>query len=306
MADALIRKKYRVVILDNLSTGERRFIPEKAVFVRADTRKKSDVDGVFRTYRPDVVFHIAGQASQINAYSDPTYDAKENYFSTVHMAHAALRFNVTQFLYASSMTVYGQPKRLPVRETDPCVPISYYGISKYAAERFVLATSQRTDVSHTFHATSIRMYNIYGPRQSLTNPYQGVMAILMGNIARNEPITIYGDGNQTRDFLYIDDTIRLWMSCIDNESAYGEVFNGGCDTQISLRVLIRQLIRCFHKDPKTYPVIYKPSRPGEQRYMQADMKKAKEQLGFVPEFDLESGLRKTYLWIMKEQRTKTS
>jgi UDP-glucose 4-epimerase len=222
------------------------------------------------------------------------------------MAHAALRFGVEQFLYASSMTVYGPPKRLPVVETDRCVPISYYGISKYAAERFVMATSQRTDVSKPFHATSIRMYNIYGPRQSLTNPYQGVMAILMGNIARNEPITIYGDGNQTRDFLYIDDTVRLWMSCIDNASAYNEVFNGGCDTQISLRTLIKQLIVCFRKDPKTYPVIYKPSRPGEQRYMQADMKKAKDRLGFVPEVDLESGLHKTYLWIMKEQRTKAS
>lgn len=295
MVDHLIAS-YHVYIIDNLITGEEKFIHPKATFYEEDVRNKDQINTIIQKVKPDVVFHIAGQASNINSFSDPHFDIDVNFKGTVNVVLAALAAQVPRFLYASSMTVYGHPDVLPVSENQPCRPVSYYGISKYAAERFVHATAARSDLLHPFHATSFRMFNVYGPRQSLTNAYQGALAIFIGNVLRNESISIFGDGKQTRDFIFVHDVVRAWINSIENNRSYNTVYNLGFGSQIDVNTMARTVIKAAGKNPETYPIIHKEHRPGEQRFMQADISKIKQDSGFLPETTFEEGLRQTIKW----------
>lgn len=295
MVDRL-QKDYRIHVLDSLITGEKRFIPKNTFFYKEDVRRKDHVMNIVKKIKPAVIFHIAGQASNINSFSDPHFDIDVNLKGTVNVVLAALTAKVQRFLYASSMTVYGHQESLPVSETNLCRPVSYYGISKYAAERFVHATSIRSDLMCPFNVTSFRMFNVYGPRQSLTNAYQGALAIFIGNILRNEPITIYGDGLQSRDFIYINDVVDAWTSAIPNKKTFGEVFNLGNGKKVSVIDMVRHVITASGKNPKTYPIIYKDQRPGEQRHMEANMEKAKKILRLAPQISFMVGLKQTLQW----------
>lgn len=291
-----LQKHYRIHVLDNLTTGQRSFLPKNVTFYKEDVRKQEKVMTIVKKIRPDVILHIAGQASNINSFTDPHFDIDVNFKGTVNVTLAALAAKTPRFLYASSMTVYGHPNTLPVSESIPCKPISYYGISKYAAERFVHATAARTDLSHPFNATSFRMFNVYGPRQSLTNSYQGALAIFIGNVLRNEPITIYGDGNQTRDFIFVEDIVDAWTRAINKKSTFQQVYNLGNGKQISVKDMVKAVIQAANKNPDTYPVIYKEKRPGEQRFMEADMNKALRDFAFKPKTTFQKGLSKTLAW----------
>jgi len=203
-------------------------------------------------------------------------------------------------LYASSMTTYGPQDTLPVLETSVCRPVSYYGISKYAAERFVHAMALRNDLPNDFHVTSFRMFNVYGPRQSLTNPYQGALAIFIGNVLRGEPTTIFGDGKQTRDFIYIDDVVGAWMNAMPEKRAFGKIYNLGRGEQISVNQMVRTVITAAGKDPSSYRITYKNERPGEQRFMEADMRTIKHDIGFTPSVPFNKGLKKTFVWAQSQ------
>jgi UDP-glucose 4-epimerase len=299
ISDRLLKIGYEVVVFDNLSTGLVTYVPPGAHLEQGDIRNETDVTEVFAKYTIDVVLHIAGQASQITSYTKPTYDIEENYVGTVHVVNAAIAHGVERFLYASSMTVYGAVEEKPVEETHLCAPISYYGISKYAGERYVHATGMRNDLKHPFNPTSFRMFNVYGPRQSLTNPYQGVMGIFIGNIVNNNPVTIFGDGQQSRDFVYIDDVVRAWELAIDNKHSFQTAINISSGTRISLNALIPKLIAAAGKDPALYKVNYLPARPGEQRHMQANIQKAKTTLIWEPQVSMEDGIKKTLDWATK-------
>ncbi len=295
-----LKDSYKVHVLDNLSTGDTSFIPKNVPLYIEDVRNKDKILSIVQKVKPDIIFHIAGQASNINSFSDPHFDIDVNFKGTVNVVLAALAANVTRFLYASSMTAYGHPDSLPVSEKHSCKPVSYYGISKYAAERFVHATAARTDLTKPFNVTSFRMFNVYGPRQSLTNSYQGALAIFIGNVLRNEPITIYGDGLQTRDFIYIDDVIQAWTRAIDTKSTFQQVYNLGNGKQISVKDMVKAVILAAGKNPDTYPVIYKDQRPGEQRFMEADMKKAFTDFSFKPSTSFAKGLTQTHSWAQSQ------
>lgn len=296
LAATLINARYNVIILDNFATGKKTNINPKAHVFSGDVRKKKDITGILRSHHVDVVLHIAGQASTITSFTNPKFDVAVNFNGTMNVVLSCVQYKVRRLLFASSMVAYGHPLNLPVAESEPCRPICYYGISKYAAERFVHATSERNDLPAPLRVTSFRMFNVYGPRQSLTNPYQGAMAIFIGNILRNEPITIYGDGKQSRDFVYIDDVIRAWLGAMDNKASFGKVFNIGFGKRTSINKLVETIIRAFGKDPATYPIRHKKERPGDQRHMEADMRLAKKTLSFKPAVPLSTGVRRTIEW----------
>lgn len=193
MVDRLIELGYGVVVLDNEATGFRENVNAKAEYIRGDVSKPEDVEQAFH-YEVDVVFHIAGQASTIRSFDDPEGDLRVNINGTINAVKKCLEHRVPRLLYASSMAVYGHPETLPISESQPRKPISYYGITKYAAERYVHATAERVDLDFEFNVTSFRMFNVCGERQSLSNPYQGVVGIFIGNMLRDEPITIHSDG----------------------------------------------------------------------------------------------------------------
>ena len=296
LADALLAQNYRVVILDNLSTGKKENVPAKAIFCQADVRRKSEVDAIFKKYTPDVVFHIAGQASTISSFMDPSADTQVNFIGTMNVVLSCLKHKVPRLLYASSMTVYGHPRQLPIAESHLCRPISYYGITKYAAERFVHATSERNDLKTPLAVTSFRMFNVYGPRQGLTNPYQGAMAIFIGNVLRGDPVIIFGDGKQSRDFIYIDDVARAWIGAIDNPKSFGYAFNLGWGRMISINDLVHSIIKALGKNPAKYPIKYRKARPGDQRFMEADISLARRLLAYKPAITFGQGLKQTVAW----------
>src|SRR5204863_7356484 len=137
----------------------------------------------------------------------PVDDLRTNVEGTLNILQLCIKYRVPRLLYASSMTLYGNSANVPTPEIEPCSPGSYYGITKYAAERYVHATAERPDLGFDFRVTSFRMYNVFGSRQALDNPYQGVLGIFVGNLLRGEPITIFGDGQQSRDFVHVDDIV---------------------------------------------------------------------------------------------------
>lgn len=303
LADELIRRGYKVTIIDNLSTGEKENINPKAKFIKGDVQKPGDIKKAFRD-KIDVIFHIAGCASTIKSFDDPAKDLMTNVMGTVNMINAAVKHRVPRLLYASSMTAYGVPEKLPVKEIQATKPIAYYGVTKYAGERYVMATGLRTDMPVKIGATAFRMFNVYGRRQSLTNPYQGVVSIFIGNVLRNEQVTIFGDGEQSRDYVHIKDVAAAWIGAIDNKKSYGEVFNLGSGMRISVNGLVDVILKSFGRSRKNYRIAYKETRPGDQRHMQADINKAKKLLGWEPEISFEQGMADTIEWAKEENGKK--
>lgn len=264
--------------------------------MKGDVRRDADLAKVFKEPLAGV-FHIAGCASTIKAFDDPEADLSTNTIGTIRVLTRCLKHKTPRLLYASSMTAYGPPKRLPVKvETEIPRPISYYGISKYAAERYVLATGARQDLGFKFGCTAFRMFNVYGRRQSLTNPYQGVASIFIGNILRREPVQIFGDGEQSRDFIHISDVVAAWTKAFRSSKAAGEVFNLGSGMRISVNRLVATDIKAFGLDPKRYPIRYHSTRPGDQRHMQADISKTKRLLKWTPKMPFEKGMADVIAW----------
>ncbi len=300
IADRLIEEGYRVVIIDNESTGLRENVNPEAVYLLGDVTRLDDLAEAF-SYGIDVVFHIAGQASTIRSFDDPIDDLTVNVVGTINVLKMCLKHRVPRLMYASSMTVYGHPTEVPTPETEPCKPISYYGITKYAAERYVHATADRVDLDFDFHVTSFRMFNVYGERQSLENPYQGVVSIFIANVLNGEPITIHSDGEQSRDFVHIQDVVDAWMAALDNEAAYGQVFNLGTGERRSINELVDVTLTAFDRSRTTYPVRYAPVRPGDQRHMAADITKASRILGWQPKVEFAEGMERTIRWAVERQ-----
>ncbi len=299
MAEGLMKKGYAVTGIDNFSTGEKKNLPAGIRFIRGDITRAADLKKAFASPLAGV-FHIAGCASTIKAFDDPEADLRTNTLGTVGIVQACLAKKVPRLLYASSMTVYGYPKSLPVRVDGVCAPVSYYGISKYAAERYVLATGERKDLGFNFGATAFRMFNVYGRRQSLTNPYQGVASIFIGNILRRETVKIFGDGEQSRDFIHISDVVDAWIQAFRRLKARGHAFNLGTGMRISVNRLVATDIRAFGLDPRNYPVKHYPGRPGDQRHMQADISKTRRILGWAPKMPFEKGMSDVISWAREE------
>jgi UDP-glucose 4-epimerase len=301
MAGRLLQLGNAVTIIDDLSTGSRDNVPTRAEFILGDVANPRDLRRAFA--QPlDAVFHIAGQASTIKSFHDPDDDLRVNLHGTIDVVRHCLEFRVPRMLYASSMTVYGHPLQIPTPETELCKPISYYGISKYAAERFVHATASRPDLQSPFNVTSFRMFNVYGEGQSLTNPYQGVMAIFIGQVLRGEPITIHSDGEQSRDFVHIDDVVDAWLAALDNPAAHNETFNLGEGINRSINRLVAETLRSVGKDWNAYPIAYGPERPGDQRHMAADISKIRRVLKWSPRVKFEDGMQRVVDWARAETR----
>jgi UDP-glucose 4-epimerase len=300
IAERLITAGHRVIIIDNETTGFRENVPPQAVYIKGDVTNPADVRRVFE-YKPDGVFHIAGQASTIRSFDDPYDDLQTNTIGTINIVQACLAYQVPRLLYASSMTVYGHPTQIPTPETESCIPVSYYGISKYAAERYVFATAARTDLAFAFHVTAFRMFNVYGERQSLSNPYQGVAAIFLGNVLRHEPITIHGDGEQSRDFVHIDDVVDAWMMALENEATYGRVFNVGTGSRCSINTLVDVILQTLEHFQGDYPINHSDPRPGDQRHMQADISRIRETLHWEPRVSFAEGMARTIRWAIAHQ-----
>jgi len=298
LVDRLIKEGHHVVVIDNEATGRRENVPAGALYFQGDVANIDDLERAFKNDL-DAVCHIAGQVSIIRSFSDPQIDLRTNVQGTINVLQLCLKYHVPRLLYASSMTVYSSGAALPTTEDAPCEPISYYGITKYAAERYVLTTAERVDLDFDFHVTCFRMYSVYGPRQALDNPYQGVLGIFLGNLLRGEPITIFGDGEQSRDFIYIDDIVNAWVTALDNSATYGKIINLGSGRRLSINRLADFVLAAFNHTRSDYPVVYAPERSGDQRRVEADIAQAYANFGWEPKVPFDTGLAETVRWALK-------
>ncbi len=295
IVDLLVSRGEQVVVFDNLSTGNADYVNPAAEFVRGDVRSVDDLALVFAR-GVDAVLHIAGQASIRLSFADPAADLNTNTLGTINVLQQCIAHRVSRLLFASSMTLYGSPDIVPTPEDAPVNPVSYYGVTKYAAERYVQLTAARRDLGFRFDVTSLRMFNVYGERQSLTNAYQGVFAIFIGNVLRGEPIRIHSDGEQSRDFVHIRDVARAWVGAIDNAASFGQVINIGTGVDCSVNTLADLVLESFGHTRATYPVEYHPAQPGDLRRSAADIGRAQTLLAWSPIVPFREGMRETIAW----------
>ena len=295
LVNHLIDAGHMLVVFDNEATGRQANVQPTVEYIKGDVAHLAELERAF-IERLDAVCHVAGQVSMIRSLTDPVLDLRTNVEGTVNVLQLCLKHRVPRLLYASSMTAYGRTVTLPTSEDAPCAPISYYGITKYAGERYVLNTGERRDLDFDFNVTCFRMFSVYGPRQALDNPYQGVLGIFLGNLLRGEPVTIFGDGEQSRDFVYIEDIVDAWAGALTNSNSYGGVFNLGSGRRLTINQLADEVLAAFGGNRKEYPVKYAPPRSGEQLHVQADIARARGVLGWEPRVSFEAGLAETVRW----------
>jgi UDP-glucose 4-epimerase len=295
----LLADGHAVSVVDNESTGRRSNLSPDVRFALGDVSRIEEVEPAFARGL-DAVCHIAGQVSIIRSFTNPVVDLRTNVEGTLNVLQLCLKYRVPRLIHASSMTIYGNCKTVPTPETEPCWPDSYYGITKLAAERYVHATAERPDIGFDFKVTSLRMFIVYGPGQALDNPYQGVLGIFLGNLLRGEPITIFGDGEQTRDFVYIADIVEGWVRALNTPATAGRVINLGSGRSLSINQLAEAAIGACGGAAGASRVIRAPARPGEQRSVRADVSRAKAVMAWEPHTPFETGLAETMRWAREE------
>jgi UDP-glucose 4-epimerase len=297
LARRLIAQQASVCVLDNLITGFEHNVPPGVELIRADVVDGDAVGRLFASRKLDLVLHLSAQVSNIVSHADPWLDFRTNVGGTINILEAVRRHRVPRLLYASSMALYGTPSEIPVSESAALQPLSPYAVSKCAAEFLVHNTARRNDLGFGLAVTSLRMFNVYGPGQSLKNPYQGVVGVFISNLLAGKPITLYGDGQQTRDFVYIEDVVDCWLRAIDDPSAAtGLRVNVGCGAEHSINHLIDSVLAAFGKDRKSHEVLVRAELPGDQRAIRADVSLARTRLGWQPRTSLADGLAATVEW----------
>jgi UDP-glucose 4-epimerase len=286
LADALVAAGHRVVVLDNLSTGKRERVPTTARFVKGDLRT-CDLKGLLREERAAAVFHHAAQIDVRKSVEDPVFDAEVNVLGTIRLAQACIAAGTIQLLFASSGgAIYGDPEGFAAGEDHPTNPVSPYGTAKLAAEKYLHCLAHPTPLA----VTLLRYANVYGPRQDGSGE-AGVVGIWMNRLLAGQDAVIYGDGGQSRDFVYVGDVVEANLVAFRMKTA--GVFNIGTGVETTVNGLYG-LVAAACGSSK--PARREAGKPGEQRRSVLAVDRAKAALGFSAAVSLPEGLRRTAAW----------
>jgi len=284
VVDLFLAKGYEVVVLDNLSTGSLSNLDPRARFYEIDIRDP-EVRDIFAAERPDYVSHHAAQADVRLSVTQPVFDAAVNIQGSLNLLECAREFEVKHFVFISSGgAVYGEPERLPCAEDHPVNPICPYGASKHAVEHYLYMYHANYGLKYTV----LRYANVYGPRQ---NPHgeAGVVAIFTGKMLAGEPATVYGDGEQTRDFIYVGDCAHANYLAVTVDHQSG-IYNLGWGRPTSINEIFFALAKATGY---SQPIQQAPAKVGETRHIYLDASKAARELGWTPTLTLEEGLEQT-------------
>ena len=285
IVDRLVDQGDDVLVVDDLSTGRADYVNPEARLDRLDVRDRR-LSAVARSFRPHRIVHCAAQASVPASMSDPRHDADVNIGGGLNVARAAIEAGCGQFLYVTTGgALYGNPEYLPCDEDHPVRPISAYGLSKWAFElyaRMLLAPAMRLHV--------LRPANVYGPRQD-PDGEAGVIAIFSKRMLRCDPVTINGDGEQTRDWVYVDDIARACEMAFEAKEPI--TVNVGSGRGTSVNELFEALAR---ETGYTLPPVRAPERPGDVRHIALDSSRARRLMGWTPQVPFDEGLRRTTDW----------
>ena len=283
---ALIVRGDEVRVLDNFSTGNRANLEGLDVeVVEGELRSYERVHNAVRGV--EVVFHLGALGSVPRSVQDPLTSSAVNVEGTLNVLLAARDENVRRVVFSSSSSVYGTRRELPVTEGTPPDPISPYGVAKLAAERYCVSFSR---VYESFESVVLRYFNVFGPRQSPHSQYAAVIPLFVSAIERGDPITVFGDGEQSRDFTFVENVVDATIRAAEVPAANGRMFNVSAGRPATINELADALGRIMQRDVEKR---FAPDRPGDIRNSWADISAAREVLGYEPHVDLEEGLRRT-------------
>jgi nucleoside-diphosphate-sugar epimerase len=291
--DRLIAAGHHVVVLDDFRTGKRANLAQHAGTGRLDVVACDVSHGIFAALAPltakhgpvERIVHLAAQVSVVHSVDNPLVDMQVNYGGTLHVLEYARATGVRKVVFASSAAVYGDVTTMPVDEDTPTRPVSPYGIDKLASEH---ALDYYAAV-HGVPTTALRFFNVYGPRQDPSSPYSGVISIFADRARAGRPLTLFGDGSQTRDFVYVGDVVRAIMAALGDGNSR-VVANVGTGGEISVLALARALVELCGG---TSEIVHAPARAGEILKSQARVDRLRDTLGVVAETSLIDGLRET-------------
>jgi len=301
IGSALVRGLLRngastVVVIDNLLTGQEENLDEvrsSVEFHRADIRDYDQIAPLVRG--ADIVFHEAAIPSVPRSIQDPVPSHEVNINGTFQVLRAAAAGGVKRVVYAASSSAYGDTEVLPKIETMNPRPKSPYALQKLAGEYYSSIFTE----CFNLETVSLRYFNVFGPRQDPSSPYSGVLSLFIRSILERRSPTIYGDGEQSRDFTYVDDVVSLNLKAAQAKGASGKMYNGGNGGRITLNQAWALLQKIEGVD---IPPSFGPERPGDVRHSQADTTAAHTDLGYVPAFSFEQGLRLTLDWFRSRAR----
>jgi UDP-glucose 4-epimerase len=278
-----MRRGHEVAVVDNLSSGKHENLPDGVRFYEADVR--SGCPRIFEEFEPEALSHQAAQIDVRRSVREPDFDADVNILGTVRLLQNCVRHGVRKIVFASTGgAIYGEQREFPASESHPQYPISPYGASKLAAERYL----HFYRVQHSLPYVALRYANVYGPRQD-PHGEAGVVAIFAANLAAHRVSTINGTGEQTRDYIYVGDVARANVLALEKGIPSG-VYNIGTSTETSVERLYELMRGISSKD---LPPKYGPTKPGEQLRSSLDAAHAGHVLGWCPEVTLMAGLKET-------------
>jgi UDP-glucose 4-epimerase len=290
LVDALVARGDAVTVVDDLSSGRERNLADAvaggAELVRADVRDGQSLAEIVAAARPQAVFHLAAQVDVRLSLADPSHDARTNVEGTINLLEAARAAGAERVVFSSTGgAIYGETDVLPTPESVAPLPMAAYGQSKYCAERYLGLYERLYGLS----TIALRFGNVYGPRQD-PHGEAGVIAIFCGRLRAGERPRIYGDGTQTRDYIYVEDLVQALLSA--GESTAGDVVNIGTETETTVLELLRVLSE--HHGSGAPEAEFAPARTGEIDRSCLDAARARELLGWRASTPIAEGLRRTY------------
>jgi UDP-N-acetylglucosamine/UDP-N-acetylgalactosamine 4-epimerase len=290
IVDELVRRGQEVVVLDDLSAGKEENLT--AARNKIDLRIGSVVD--LATVQSacsgiDYVIHLAARTSVPRSVANPLETNRVNIDGTLNVLVAARDAKVRRFVFSASSSAYGETPELPKTESMPSSPISPYGVTKLAGELYAQVFGR----SYGLENTSIRYFNVFGPRQDPSSQYSGVLSRFMLAVIRGESPVIYGDGEQSRDFTYIANVVDITLRACEVPGSSGMVLNGGTGARVTLNHVLKLLEKITAKKIQAK---YEPPRVGDIKDSQADISLARKTLGYQPLVDFEQGLKLTWDW----------
>lgn len=286
--DHLLADGVEVVVLDNLRSGRlenvRQHVNKRNFrFVRGDIRDSHLIKDLVSDV--DAIIHLAALVSVPESIRDPALTYEINVNGTLNLLKASADFSIKRFVYASSCAVYGDMKNLPIKEDYPPKPLSPYASSKLTAESYV----QKYNRNFGLETVCLRYFNVYGPRQ-IYSDYSGVITRFINRLTNGLPLVIFGDGEQTRDFVYVTDVAEANILALKHAKAIGEIFNIGTGVGTTINRLASMLLELAGKN--SLETVHSEPREGDIRHSVADISKAKEKLGYCPKVSLKDGLKR--------------
>jgi UDP-glucose 4-epimerase len=297
VVEELLKEGNKVVVLDDLSGGHIENIPKKAVFVKGSITNKKLVEELFKKHKFDYVYHLAAYAAEGLSHFIRKFNYENNLVGSINLINASVNNDVKCFVFTSSIAVYGK-NQLPMREDMVPNPEDPYGISKYAIELDLRAAHEMFGLNYII----FRPHNVYGERQNIWDKYRNVIGIFIKRALAGEPLTVFGDGSQTRAFTYIADVAPLIAHSPSKKNAYNNVFNVGAHQPYSVKELAEKILKLVRPDAG---VVHLPPR-NEVMHAHSDHAKLKEYFNYEPQFVLDEGLSRMIKWVKGIKKARPS